>query len=145
MLAGLIHASAVSGEVSRETADLCSSHRWDGWLAWLLLMGAGQRSRGAQGRNIQSLLRPRFGIGTPLLPYLAIFGQTSHNSSPDSNWGKKLYLLVGDLKVKRQGGLVTWRGIMVAIFTNNSPQKAEKATIPTQEESLVGSDEDLSS
>lgn len=34
---------------------------------------------------------------------------------------------------------------MVAIFTNNSPQKAEKATIPTQEESLVGSDEDLSS
>lgn len=104
-------------------------------------MAKGQSSRGTQGRNTQSLLRSRVGIGEAFLPYS--ISQKSHKTSPDSNRGNKIHLLMGRWQSHVVKGLGHREGNNGGPFTENPPQEVQKATVAAQEGSPVDSAQPL--
>lgn len=122
-------------EARAEIAGLCITDSYPPEsLPGLLLMAEGQGSRGTQNRNTQNLLSSRFGTGRESLSY---YGQTSHKTSPDSNWGNKSYFLMRRWQSRVANGLGHTEGSNGDSFTDNLPQEVQKAAIAAQEESPV--------
>ena len=66
-----------------------------------------------------------------------LLAQTSHKTSPDSNWGNKSYFLMGRWQSHVANGLGYREGNNGDSFTENLPQEVQKATVAAQEESPV--------